>query len=100
MNDAPHCRKVCTKSYPSDPAPAQEAWVWSSGSKALPAPSWTPRSAGERGGSLELARGEGIRPHLHIVWGRVNLLNHRSKCQAHSTQCAPINRFKVAQRSL
>lgn len=93
-------RKVCTQDLPSDPPSAQETWVWSSGSKALPTPNCTPHPAGERGGSSELERGEGIRPHLHIVWGRVNLLNHCSKCQAHSTQCAPINRFKVAQRSL
>lgn len=87
-------RKVCTQDLPSDPPSAQETWVWSSGSKALPTPNCTPHPAGERGGSSELERGEGIRPHLHIVWGRVNLLNHCSKCRHTAHNALPLTGLK------
>lgn len=50
-------RKVCTQYLPSDPPSAQETWVWSSGSKALPTPNCTPHTAGGEGREFRVREG-------------------------------------------
>lgn len=54
--------------------------------------SGAPRDAGGRVQSQ--GGGDGIRPHLHVVWGRVNLLNHGSKCQRTAHNARPLTGLK------
>lgn len=49
-----------------------------------------------RGGQEFRARegGDGILPHLHVVWGPVNLLNHGSQCQRAAHNARPLTGLK------